>query len=520
MTLKILFRVDASVKIGTGHVMRCLTLADELTKENLKIQFICRAHDGHLGDLIRKRGYSVVLLPKTEVEYICTTDDPIYAHWLGVHWRQDAKETSTVLYETCIDWLIVDHYGIDSRWHNELRKVTKKIIVIDDLADRQLDCDLLLNPTFGEKKRYQALVPENCQLLLVAKYALLRPEFALLRNRALNKRAAFNGINNILITMGGMDFDNATSRVLDIIFTIKWDKKPVINVVLNKLAPHLETVSEQVKYCPLQVNVLTNVDNMAELMLDADFCVGTAGSTSWERCTLGLPAIVVCLAENQKDIFQNLENAGVHSTFSDFNIDNIHALVKEFNDILNNRSFIRNMSAAAFNVCDGKGVCRAGLEIIPYFAKDDQPITVIDATMNDAKMIYDWQCHPMTRKYANNPEIPSWDTHLSWLKSKLDSFSSYFWIIQHGNEASGVLRFDPVTFGEKDGFLISIFIAPKKYQLGIGSGVLEIGKKFFSDSILYAKVFDENRASISLFENAGFKYREDVSCYEWIHTNE
>ena len=513
--MRVAFRVDASCVIGTGHVMRCLALANELKVQDVDVQFIIRAHDGHLEKIIQQNGFKTTLLPKSQSGYENEQSDPVHAHWLGLSWKIDAQETIQAIGDYDLDWLIVDHYGIDCRWHNELRNVARKIMVIDDLADRQLDCDLLLDQTFGRKEEYRSLIPENCRQLLGAKYALLRPEFALLRNSALNKRTSFNGVDNILITMGGMDPDNVTSRILKMLSAVKWDKNPVINVVLNKMSPHLKIVSEQVKSHPLQVNVLTNVNNMAELMLDADFCVGAAGSTSWERCTLGLPTLVVCLAENQKDILHNLEDAGIHTILSDFDINSIHPVVEKFKELLNNNILINKMSAASFNVCDGRGTYRVGLELIPCSAKDGQSLTVEDATMDDAKMIYDWQCHPMTRKYANNPEIPSWDAHLSWLRSKLDSCSSYYWIIQYDNEPSGVLRFDPVILGEKEGYLISIFIAPEKYQLGIGSGALEIGKRIFSDSSLYAKVLDENKASLSLFDHAGFKYRENISHYEW-----
>ena len=200
--MNIVFRVDSSIEIGTGHVMRCLTLADELKKQYSNILFICRDFDGHLKGLINEKGYSVVLLPDFKFFFKDSNDFSGYYNWLSSLWQQDANETINIIKNNKLDWLIVDHYGIDYRWHNKLRDLTKRIMVIDDLADRKLDCDLLLDQTYGRKKQdYFELIPNDCQMLLGAKYALLRPEFALFRSSAIKKRKKNTSISNILITI-------------------------------------------------------------------------------------------------------------------------------------------------------------------------------------------------------------------------------------------------------------------------------------------------------------------------------
>jgi len=513
--MNIVFRVDSSIEIGTGHVMRCLTLADELKKQYSNILFICRDFDGHLKDLINEKGYSVVLLPDFKFFFKDSNDFSGYYNWLSSLWQQDANETINIINNNKLNWLIVDHYGIDYRWHNKLRDLTQRIMVIDDLADRKLDCDLLLDQTYGRKKQdYFELIPNDCQMLLGAKYALLRPEFALFRSRAIKKRKKSTSISNILITMGGMDINNVTSRVIKTLFSIKWYKKPSINVVLNGLAPHFDTVLKLAENPNLKVNIISNANNMAELMVKADLAIGASGSTSWERCSLGLPTLAICLAENQKDILRGLQKADAHLVIDNEDNDIFQSIVYQLEQIQKTPQILQSMSKRAFDICDANGVHWVDLNISPCIAKDGQKLNLQEALISDAKIIYEWQCHPETRKFSNNSEIPLLDDHLKWMKKKLDDLLSFFWIIIHRDVPSGVLRFDPIDLGEGEGYLISIFIDPKKHSLGIATGALEIGKRIFPKSKFYAKILPENNKSVSLFTRVGFRYRADLSYYE------
>ena len=214
--MNVVFRVDASIQIGIGHVMRCLSLADQIQKLPSNIYFISRALDGHLGDLITKKGYKVILLPNLEKDCTSTEENSGYINWLGLSWHQDANETTEVIKNDELDWLIVDHYCFDYRWHNKLKKFSKKLMVIDDLANRKLNCDLLLDQTYGRiHSDYIQLVNVNTELLLGAEYALLRSEFSLFRLEALKKRKESNSIDNILVSVGGMDFKNFTKTIVD-----------------------------------------------------------------------------------------------------------------------------------------------------------------------------------------------------------------------------------------------------------------------------------------------------------------
>lgn len=300
LSMSIVFRADASVQIGTGHVMRCLTLADALQSAGHVCRFICRAHAGHLAELIGRRGFPLVLLSEPDIGLPRYSDDVAHAAWLGKPWRIDAQETIAALNGLKTDCLVVDHYAIDHRWHKVLRSFADKILVIDDLADRRLDCDLLLNQNHGvTESQYRNLLSPACRLLLGAKYALLRPEFSALRPQAIEKRKNHRGIERILVSMGGTDADNVTTMVLDALQNLDWQITPSVYVVLGSQAPHLAAVVESAKRHPLAVSVSVDVNDMAMRMLQADLAIGAGGATTWERCCLGLPALIVVTAENQ-----------------------------------------------------------------------------------------------------------------------------------------------------------------------------------------------------------------------------
>jgi UDP-2,4-diacetamido-2,4,6-trideoxy-beta-L-altropyranose hydrolase len=281
-------RADASLDIGSGHVIRCLTMADELRRKNATIQFVCRDFQGHLCHIIESRGYKPVLLPEANGS---RTNEavPIHAAWLGADWQTDAEETKAVIGDKPADWLIVDHYAIDSRWHAHLRDSVSHIMVIDDLADRRLDCDILLDQTFGRNGGdYDLLVPKGCKILAGSQFALLRPEFAMAREQALRRRREFRGVSQILVSMGGVDPTNVTGIVLDVLALMVWKNgHPRVEVVLGSSAPHLEGIREKVASHPLPVSLRVDTPDMASLMSVADLAIGAAGTTSWERCCLG-----------------------------------------------------------------------------------------------------------------------------------------------------------------------------------------------------------------------------------------
>lgn len=313
--MHIAFRADASLQIGTGHVMRCLTLADALRERGAKCSFICRPHQGHVLDLVAQRGHQSVALPELQEGVQPNHNGTLHADWLGTDWAKDAQDTQKALSNNTggqpIDWLVVDHYALDARWEEALRPQAKRIMAIDDLADRPHACDLLLDQNLGRNAQdYGGLLKGHPTALVGPQYALLRPEFAALRAQSLARRQSNPQLRRLLITMGGVDKDNTTGQVLAALQSCNLPADLRVTVVMGSHAPWLAQVQAQATQMPWPIEVLVGVDNMAQLMVESDLAIGASGSTSWERCCLGLPTIQMVLAQNQVAIAQALSHVG------------------------------------------------------------------------------------------------------------------------------------------------------------------------------------------------------------------
>ncbi|WP_366515423.1 UDP-2,4-diacetamido-2,4,6-trideoxy-beta-L-altropyranose hydrolase [Salinisphaera sp.] len=306
------FRVDASIAIGTGHVMRCLTVADALAAQGVECHFICRTHSGHMINVIRSHGFKAHPLPPAGAGALESGESaqPPHAAWLGVSWQEDAEQTREVTRHLRPDWLVVDHYALDKRWEESVSPRGCRLLVIDDLADRGHSCDLLLDQNLGRvAEHYSALVPPACLCLTGPDYALLRSEFPQMRAASLARRAKPQ-LKRLLITMGGVDKDDITGKVLDALGSCDLAPDVQIEVVLGRLAPWLDSVRDKAAAMPRLTRVAVDVNDMARRMTEADFAIGAAGSTSWERCCLGLPALTLVLAENQTSVANALSRAG------------------------------------------------------------------------------------------------------------------------------------------------------------------------------------------------------------------
>lgn len=307
----VLLRADASVQIGTGHVMRCLTLADALQQAGYDCLFLCRPHAGHLIALIAARGHQVISLPTLTAGAAAPDSAPNHAAWLGTSQDQDAADClKAIAGLPQAAWLVADHYALDQRWQRQLRHAARRVLVLDDLADRAHDCDLLLDPGIGRSRAdYAALIPAEARVLSGPEHALLRPEFAVTRPASLARRQDPQ-LRRLLITLGGVDKDNITRAVLDALDQAALPADLTITVVMGPHAPWLSDVTARACSMSRSTRVLTGVRDMARLMCESDLAIGAAGSTAWERCCLGLPTIQLVLAENQTGIAAALAATG------------------------------------------------------------------------------------------------------------------------------------------------------------------------------------------------------------------
>lgn len=353
--MQVAFRADASLQIGTGHIMRCLTLADALAEKGAKCTFVCRPHAGHLLALVAQRGHKALTLGEPQGNFNAPADFP-HAAWLGTGWADDAEQTKRVLGEQTVDWLVVDHYALDIRWEQALRKHYKKLMVIDDLADREHCCDLLLDQNLGRTaKDYEEFLPKNATTLIGTQYTLLRPDFAQWRPYSLRRREQ-GQLQNLLITMGGVDKDNVTGQVLTALSQSELPKRLQITVVMGPHAPWLPQVQAQATQMRWHTEVLIDVDNMAQLMSESDFAIGAAGGTAWERCSLGVPSLVLVLAKNQLPVAVALQKAGAAVAIE--TLQQIMSFLKPLLAADSAKEFLVKLSRAAAAVTDGEGCQR------------------------------------------------------------------------------------------------------------------------------------------------------------------
>src|SRR5262245_35818927 len=292
----VIVRADASATIGTGHVVRCVTLAEALRRRGRSVSFVCREQRGHLCDLIEERGFAVHRLRDHR------------GHAAG--WEDDAEQTCAAISGSGEkpEWLVVDQYALDGKWEGALRESVGRIMVIDDLADRGHDCDLLLDQNLVEQmhRRYLGRVPQACTTLLGPEYALLQPAYAELHGRV---RPREGSIRRILIFFGGSDADHLISLSLSAFLSLNRTNIQV-DVVMGSESSSTDSVRQQAATHP-NGHLHGKMPTLAPLMGGADLAIGAGGATTWERLCLGLPSLVVTLAENQRPIAEALSRRGL-----------------------------------------------------------------------------------------------------------------------------------------------------------------------------------------------------------------
>lgn len=310
--MKVVFRADASFDIGTGHVTRCLTFADELRARGLEPYFVCRKHPGNMIAAIRQRGYGVMELP-TGRELLQSEPEvdgyqPAHAGWLGCDWRTDAEQTLRAMLAIKPDMLVIDHYAIDIRWEEVLRPHARRMVVLDDLADRRHECDFLLDQNWFSddvSRRYQGMIPDHCVTMLGPRYALLKPEYATLRAHMPPRDG---GVGRVLVFMGGSDPSNETGKVIDALAQPRLTHL-LVDVVVGINHPDPQGIAHKAAARPA-THVYSGLPSLAGWMARADLMISAGGSTSWERMCLGLPAVVISIAANQMATNTAMQAAG------------------------------------------------------------------------------------------------------------------------------------------------------------------------------------------------------------------
>jgi len=350
MGKNVVIRADASNEIGIGHVMRCLNLADVLRARGAQVLFVCRKLDGDLFDHIKERGYEVSQLPQK-----------IDVHEQTIMLSEDAHETVSILKSKGdrVDWLIIDHYAIDANWERELKSSVEKIMVIDGLKNRPHECDLLLDQNdYAVKERHHEQVPSYCRQLLGSRYALLSEEFS--KKRMITKRSGL--VKRILVTFGGGDINAVTLKALRAIVDLNMKHLEVV-VVLGKCSHREDEIRSTLAALP-HARTISHASNMADLMIRCDLAIAAGGMTKLELCALGVPSIIVTLANNQRASTEYLGAKGALIYLGHDEEVTSGQILDSFRSLMGDSEKLIRLSKKATSFVDGKGAERVCQELM------------------------------------------------------------------------------------------------------------------------------------------------------------
>lgn len=474
---KILFRADGNAAIGSGHLRRCLTLAIELRERGHDCLFVCSHAPQSFNGLVSAAGFTIFELPSAG-NFTEASDAKLVMEAVASH--------------APLNVVVVDHYQLGRAWEQALRAFASTVVVIDDLADRHHDCDFLIDVAPGACDRYNALVPELCRKLLGTNFALLRPEFRELRS---TRRISHEPLARIFVSFGGVDAANFTA--LTVAAVRRALPNVMINAVVTAMSPHREALERQAADDDsLQIDV--DAQNMAELMMASDLAIGAGGSTSWERACLGLPSIVVPVAENQLQTVCALGSLGCAVTVApspQFVSDTSRII-----SILSASPALRqSMSSAASSSVDGRGAIRIASAILPT------KITLRPVNEHDSRSIWEWRNAQEIRSTAIDSAEIKWDNHCIWFTDRISDPDTVMLIAEDARSGVGVIRYD-LDGAEAN---VSIFLAPGNSGRGLGSMILRDGEQWVMTRHPQIKRFRAsirpgNAASIALFEAANY----------------
>lgn len=463
--MRVTVRADASIEIGTGHVVRCLTLAQELRARQADVCFVTSSQSGNLDTEIIRQGFSVQRSPPAQS-----------------------------------DWLVVDHYDLAAPYETAQRARARRIMVIDDLADRVHDCDLLLDQNLydGAELRYSKLVPAHAAVLTGPRFALLRAEFLAAREQAQPRTS----LRNLLVFFGGSDPTDETSKSLRAL-VIAGLQGVRVTVIVGASNPHraaIESLAKTIEHCVVQ----GPTTRIANLFLQADLAIGAGGTTTWERCCLGLPTIVIAVAANQREVSRMLMSRGYqrflgeHFEVSERRLaDAIRAASDEF-------SGLAAAAARGMQLVDGAGVNRVCAAMLG--SSPPANVRLRRATALDAQLLLEWRNDEMTRAASRSSELITAEQHATWMERSLANPRRRLLVAELDGEPVGTVRADEAA-GE---VTLSWTVAPAARGRGIAKYMVAALASEITGPIR-AEVKSLNTASARVAEYAGMHLREEIN---------
>jgi UDP-2,4-diacetamido-2,4,6-trideoxy-beta-L-altropyranose hydrolase len=496
------FRVDASGLIGSGHLMRCLSLADELKIRGSNILFVSSNDSGNLNKIVSERGHEVYEISSIPFKL---SNSKRYDVFNNSVINNDAKLTIKAIEKIKVDWLIVDHYFLDYNWELELKKHVKAILVIDDLANRKHVCNILLDQNFfgnETRTRYENLVNRECITLLGPKYSILSKDYRKAQNTFKKRNSK---ISRVLIFMGAVDSKGQTVQALKALSKDELNHLSVDVVIgrANKDKNQIISIASSRK----NTEIYNSLPSLFELMQKADLILCSGGTTTWERCSLGLPAIVFISSENQRRCSEMLAKNDVQLLIESSNEINNKDWFLKIYELLNDSDKLKKMSTLSLKTVDGRGINRVLLKLYGL----SLPIKIREATTADEKILFDWVNDYDVRRLSFNKEPIEFNHHRTWFASKLEDSNCMILIGMVSNDIPiGQVRFDI----KNDYVYIDISIDRSARGFGFARYLLEESVKFWMtkgiNKPLIADVFDSNKTSQKVFASMGFmKFNSD-----------
>lgn len=488
--------------------MRCLALADALKRQGAQVSFVCRDLLDDSSRIISNHGFQVLRLRGDRRRTRLSSK---------ISQEKDAQATLTLLQSSKADWLVIDNYALDITWESKLRPLAGKILVVDDLADRVHDCDILLDQNFYRKPetRYDGLIPSHCTRLFGPRYALLRDEFRVKfrREKALNS----NGVERVLITFGNADLENMTGKALQAVEALK-QPHIVTDVIVGSSNPHKESIERFCAARPWAVFHFQPAD-LAELMSKADIAIGAGGTTSWERCCMGLPSIVFILAENQRRVVEELAESKYVLSMGTPDKSSMKKITIALKALIDDPGLRREMLIKSIKLVDGKGADRVAREMkkITHKASGRKDLEIRPLCNEDMDDLFTWRNHPEVRKNFFDPKPLVKKEHELWFRNIIKNNKAAVYILCNANDSIGVMRFE-----EKESHIkASVMLNPSFLGRGYGSEIIRLGTERFvlekrPGKKILAEIKADNEASKKAFSKAGFT--EDTVTYHYAGT--
>jgi UDP-2,4-diacetamido-2,4,6-trideoxy-beta-L-altropyranose hydrolase len=410
---------------------------------------------------------------------------------------EDADQTIEALAGEKPDWLVADHYALDRDWEQKVRHHAGRLMVIDDLADRHHQCDILLDQNYSPpgEQRYAGLVPDGCKVFIGPRYALLQPEYA--RYRA-SPRQRDGQVARVLVFFGGSDPRNATATALRALSGPGLDHLEV-DVVVGALNPHRGEL-EQLARERRKTTIHGPRPHLADLMAAADLAIGAGGTTTWERMCLGLPSIVVSIADNQRRSCEVLAGAGLIGYAGDSAQLEIERLRQLILAACASPHELVEQSRLNLGLVDGLGTLRLREAMCP---SPEHETLLRLARKDDVHHYFAWANDPQVRRNAINQSPIAWTDHCQWFTRKLGDRDSHLFVLETGGLPVGQIRFDLEGRRARISYSIDTDVRGRGWGRRLVALGLEQMRRVGPLRIL-AQVKDGNDASSAVFRRLGF----------------